>query len=178
MACPIYHTTFIMHSNKRSLGVGMGGRHVSSINLNYWIWDLMQLYPGLYSWWVLSKYLISRHVFLKSKSIFHFYGGIVNGRYVSREAVCWQRVLICQLEVCSAHPTSGGPYFWAAMLSKPKDAPLASWITGPFCFVSHRHDSLTFWNRLVCCLLFLPFSDSLTPLQGSICWGKLQWQLA
>ncbi|KII84881.1 hypothetical protein PLICRDRAFT_45714 [Plicaturopsis crispa FD-325 SS-3] len=35
-------------------------------------------------------------------------------------------------EVCSAHPTSGGPYFWAAMLSKPKDAPLASWITGWF----------------------------------------------
>ena len=35
-----------------------------------------------------------------------------------------------QLEVCSAHPTSGGPYFWAAMLSKPKHAPLASWICG------------------------------------------------
>ncbi|GAW00671.1 APC amino acid permease [Lentinula edodes] len=35
-------------------------------------------------------------------------------------------------EVCSAHPTSGGPYFWAAMLSKPKNAPLASWITGWF----------------------------------------------
>ncbi|EIW74256.1 APC amino acid permease [Coniophora puteana RWD-64-598 SS2] len=35
-------------------------------------------------------------------------------------------------EVCSAHPTSGGPYFWAAMLSDPKDAPLASWITGWF----------------------------------------------
>ncbi|KAE9394592.1 APC amino acid permease [Gymnopus androsaceus JB14] len=35
-------------------------------------------------------------------------------------------------EVCSAHPTSGGPYFWAAMLSKPKNAPLASWVTGWF----------------------------------------------
>lgn len=35
-------------------------------------------------------------------------------------------------EVCSAHPTSGGPYFWAAMLSDPKNAPLASWITGWF----------------------------------------------
>ncbi|KAF8345043.1 APC amino acid permease [Amanita rubescens] len=31
-----------------------------------------------------------------------------------------------------AHPTSGGPYFWAAMLSKRKWAPLASWITGWF----------------------------------------------
>jgi len=35
-------------------------------------------------------------------------------------------------EVCSAHPTSGGPYFWAAMLSKPKHAAFASWITGWF----------------------------------------------
>ncbi|KAJ7050965.1 APC amino acid permease [Mycena amicta] len=35
-------------------------------------------------------------------------------------------------EICSAHPTSGGPYFWAAMLSKPKSAPLASWVTGWF----------------------------------------------
>ena len=39
--------------------------------------------------------------------------------------------VICS-EICSAHPTSGGPYFWAAMLSRPKDAPLASWITGWF----------------------------------------------
>ncbi|KAI0700801.1 amino acid/polyamine transporter I [Cerioporus squamosus] len=35
-------------------------------------------------------------------------------------------------EVCSAHPTSGGPYYWAAMLSEPKDAALASWVTGWF----------------------------------------------
>ena len=35
-------------------------------------------------------------------------------------------------EVCSAHPTSGGPYFWAAMLSTPKKAPFASWICGWF----------------------------------------------
>ncbi|KAF8063250.1 APC amino acid permease [Lyophyllum atratum] len=34
--------------------------------------------------------------------------------------------------LCSAHPTSGGPYFWAAMLSERKNAPLASWITGWF----------------------------------------------
>lgn len=36
------------------------------------------------------------------------------------------------IEVCSAHPTSGGPYFWAAMLSHPKHAAFASWITGWF----------------------------------------------
>ncbi|KIM88000.1 hypothetical protein PILCRDRAFT_814677 [Piloderma croceum F 1598] len=35
-------------------------------------------------------------------------------------------------EICSAHPTSGGPYYWSAMLAKPKSAPFASWITGWF----------------------------------------------
>lgn len=46
----------------------------------------------------------------------------------------------------SAHPTSGGPYFWAAMLSRKKNAPLASWITGVtysivlhFCTCSHEN---------------------------------------
>ncbi|KAI0684330.1 amino acid transporter [Earliella scabrosa] len=38
-------------------------------------------------------------------------------------------------EICSAHPTSGGPYFWAAMLSEPKNAAFASWITGWFNFL-------------------------------------------
>ncbi|KAI6008810.1 amino acid/polyamine transporter I [Pisolithus orientalis] len=36
------------------------------------------------------------------------------------------------LIVCHAHPTSGGPYYWAAMLANPESAPLASWITGWF----------------------------------------------
>ncbi|KAH9920626.1 amino acid/polyamine transporter I [Fomitopsis serialis] len=39
---------------------------------------------------------------------------------------------LAMAEVCSAHPTSGGPYFWAAMLCKPEDAAFASWITGWF----------------------------------------------
>ncbi|KAF9039295.1 APC amino acid permease [Panaeolus papilionaceus] len=39
---------------------------------------------------------------------------------------------LAMAEICSAHPTSGGPYFWAAMLSKKGNAPLASWITGWF----------------------------------------------
>ncbi|KAH9927011.1 amino acid/polyamine transporter I [Fomitopsis serialis] len=34
-----------------------------------------------------------------------------------------------------AHPTSGGPYFWAAMLCKPEHAAFASWITGWFNFL-------------------------------------------
>ena len=49
----------------------------------------------------------------------------------SQSLVCVQWMLISILEVCSAHPTSGGPYYWSAMLAKPKSAPLASWITGP-----------------------------------------------
>ncbi|KAG1765043.1 amino acid/polyamine transporter I [Suillus placidus] len=39
---------------------------------------------------------------------------------------------LAMAEICSTHPTSGGPYFWAAMLSDPGNAPLASWITGWF----------------------------------------------
>ncbi|CAL1702473.1 unnamed protein product [Somion occarium] len=39
---------------------------------------------------------------------------------------------LAMAEVCSAHPTSGGPYFWAAMLSKPQHAAFASWVTGWF----------------------------------------------
>ncbi|KAH9975093.1 APC amino acid permease [Lactifluus volemus] len=39
---------------------------------------------------------------------------------------------LAMAEICSAHPTSGGPYFWAAMISKPQGAPFASWVTGWF----------------------------------------------
>ncbi|KAF9074214.1 APC amino acid permease [Rhodocollybia butyracea] len=39
---------------------------------------------------------------------------------------------LAMAEVCSSHPVSGGPYFWAAMLSNPENAPLASWVTGWF----------------------------------------------
>ncbi|KAF8516892.1 APC amino acid permease [Gautieria morchelliformis] len=35
-------------------------------------------------------------------------------------------------EVCSAHPTSGGPYYWAAKVVPEKYSPIASWITGWF----------------------------------------------
>ncbi|KZT30162.1 APC amino acid permease [Neolentinus lepideus HHB14362 ss-1] len=47
-------------------------------------------------------------------------------------AIFTMTVGLAMAEVCSAHPTSGGPYFWAAMLSPPKDAAFASWITGWF----------------------------------------------
>ena len=39
---------------------------------------------------------------------------------------------LAMAEVCSAHPTSGGPYFWAAMLSEPENAAFASWVCGWF----------------------------------------------
>ena len=39
-------------------------------------------------------------------------------------------------EITSAHPTSGGPYFWAAMLAPtPRIAAFFSWVTGWFNFV-------------------------------------------
>lgn len=33
-------------------------------------------------------------------------------------------------EIVSAVPTSGGPYFWAAILAPPGQEAFASWITG------------------------------------------------
>lgn len=35
-------------------------------------------------------------------------------------------------EIVSAIPTSGGPYFWSAVLAKPSQSALAAWITGWF----------------------------------------------
>jgi amino acid transporter len=46
-------------------------------------------------------------------------------------------------EITSAHPTSGGPYFWAAMLAPDaKSAAFYSWITGWFNFVGQCELSL------------------------------------
>lgn len=33
-------------------------------------------------------------------------------------------------EICAVYPTAGGVYYWSAMLSTKKYAPVASWITG------------------------------------------------
>ncbi|CAF0991346.1 unnamed protein product, partial [Adineta ricciae] len=33
-------------------------------------------------------------------------------------------------EICSAYPTSGGVYYWSAMLANKRWAPVTSWITG------------------------------------------------
>jgi hypothetical protein len=39
-------------------------------------------------------------------------------------------VALGMAEIVSAIPTSGGPYFWAALLAPPKHSAFASWITG------------------------------------------------
>jgi amino acid transporter len=41
-------------------------------------------------------------------------------------------VALAMAEIVSAIPTSGGPYFWAAMLAPPQHAAFASWVTGWF----------------------------------------------
>jgi amino acid transporter len=44
-------------------------------------------------------------------------------------------VALSMAEIVSAIPTSGGPYFWAAILAPPKYAPFLAWVTGWFNFV-------------------------------------------
>ncbi|KAJ3409247.1 hypothetical protein CcCBS67573_g06973 [Chytriomyces confervae] len=39
---------------------------------------------------------------------------------------------LAMAEICSAFPTSGGLYYWAARLSRPRHKALASWMTGWF----------------------------------------------
>lgn len=39
---------------------------------------------------------------------------------------------LAMAEVCSAYPTAGGLYYWAAKMAKPHLAPVASWFTGWF----------------------------------------------
>ncbi|PBP28132.1 GABA permease [Diplocarpon rosae] len=40
-------------------------------------------------------------------------------------------------EICAVYPTSGGVYYWSAMLSTEKYAPLVSWTTGWFTLVGN-----------------------------------------
>ena len=65
-----------------------------------------------------------------------FYITLVNGQSVT---ILWGWVLISLIstaiaaslaEICSVYPTAGGVYYWAALLSTPRWAPIASWVTG------------------------------------------------
>ena len=69
---------------------------------------------------------------LSSLHSFHDDRRFSYGRSGTRCSTCASARINFFPEVCSAHPTSGGPYFWAAMLSTPKRAPFASWICGWF----------------------------------------------
>lgn len=55
-------------------------------------------------------------------------------------------VALGMAEIVSAIPTSGGPYFWAAMLAPPKHSAFASWITGWYVIPQdrNRQNKLTF----------------------------------
>lgn len=65
-----------------------------------------------------------------------FYISLSNGQSVT---ILWGWVLLSLLsvaiaaslaEICSVYPTAGGVYYWSALLSDPKWAPIASWVTG------------------------------------------------
>lgn len=65
-----------------------------------------------------------------------FYITLSNGQSVT---IIWGWVLLSLLstaiaaslaEICSVYPTAGGVYYWSALLSEPKWAPIASWTTG------------------------------------------------
>lgn len=64
------------------------------------------------------------------------YIGLINGQSVS---IFWGWILMSVIstciaaslgEICAVYPTAGGVYYWAALLSSEKWAPLASWVTG------------------------------------------------
>lgn len=61
---------------------------------------------------------------------------LINGQSVT---VFWGWILLSLLslaiaaslaEICSVYPTAGGVYYWAALLSSRRWAPITSWITG------------------------------------------------
>ncbi|KAL1411975.1 hypothetical protein Q8F55_002969 [Vanrija albida] len=54
--------------------------------------------------------------------------------FVSGVSMCMASSLA---EICSVYPTSGGVYYWSAMLSPPKFSRFASYLTGWFAVVSN-----------------------------------------
>ncbi|XP_016486090.2 amino-acid permease BAT1 homolog [Nicotiana tabacum] len=56
--------------------------------------------------------------------ISYVYGWLITGLFTM--------VGLSMAEICSSYPTSGGLYYWSAMLAGPTWAPFASWITGWF----------------------------------------------
>ncbi|XP_061990211.1 amino-acid permease BAT1 homolog isoform X2 [Rosa rugosa] len=61
------------------------------------------------------------------------FGGPVSLVYGWLIAGCFTMVVgLSMAEICSSYPTSGGLYYWSAMLAGPKWAPFACWLTGWF----------------------------------------------
>lgn len=59
------------------------------------------------------------------------FGGPVSIVYGWFIAGCFTMIVgLSMAEICSSYPTSGGLYYWSAMLAGPKWAPFASWLTG------------------------------------------------
>ena len=67
-----------------------------------------------------------------------FYITLADGQSVT---VLWGWVLVSLIslsiaaslaEICAVYPTSGGVYYWSAMLSTKKYAPITSWVTGQY----------------------------------------------
>ncbi|TKA58994.1 hypothetical protein B0A49_11850 [Cryomyces minteri] len=65
-----------------------------------------------------------------------FFVSLTDGQSVT---VIWGWVLVSLIsiaiaaslaEICAVYPTAGGVYYWSAMLSTKKWAPIASWVTG------------------------------------------------
>ena len=65
-----------------------------------------------------------------------FYISLTDGTSVT---VLWGWVLVSLIslciaaslgEICAVYPTAGGVYYWSAMLSTKKYAPITSWVTG------------------------------------------------
>jgi len=79
-------------------------------------------------------------------------------------------VALSMAEITSAHPTSGGPYYWAAMLSPNEElAAFFSWITGWFNFVGQF--AVTTGITFGCANLIATLSTvkgGFTPTPGSI----------
>jgi hypothetical protein len=97
-------------------------------------------------------------IHLVLKSFLHDVGGLGYGRYVTSVHPGMHRVCNAGSEICSAHPTSGGPYFWAAAIAKPRDAPFVSWITGWFSLLGQVAGTATI--RFVIALLVLRKSST------------------
>ncbi|KAL2884996.1 APC amino acid permease, variant [Ceratocystis lukuohia] len=94
------------------------------------------------SWGLLQNFGVSFSIISVITGLTTLFGyGLANGGPAVMSigwlviSVATISVATAMAEVCSALPTSGGPYFWAALLAPPKWAPFMAWLTGWFNFL-------------------------------------------